>query len=171
VSNTASRALRARADAAEQRVAKAVARRDGTPIPEPKVAPATPAARRLRPTELACGWCAQPIAVKATGRIPRWCSTACRHRAWEQNRAAASGRSGIQIIERIVEVEAPAPTVRAAEAPPPLPRGSGWDNVLHELARQLDTGRIYDRDLPDVTHALTAVTEALGRRRKYRGRR
>ena len=152
----------------ELRIARAVAKRDGTPMPKPK---GPPAARRLRPTELACGWCAQPIAVKAAGRIPSWCSTACRHRAWEQNRAAASGRTGVRIIERIVEVQRPAPIIRAAKTPPALPRGSGWDNVLHELARQLDTGRVYDRDLRDVTHALTAVTEALGRRHKHRGRR
>lgn len=158
-------------DQRELRLARAVAKRDGTPMPKPKGPPAPPAARRVRPAVLACGWCEQPIAVKPAGRIPSWCSTACRHRAWEQNRAANSGRAAVRIVERIVEVQRPAPTLRAPKVPRMLPRGAGWDNVLHELARQLNTGRVYDRDLPDVTHALTAVTEALARRQKHGGRR
>ena len=163
--------LRAARRAREQRIAVAVAERDGTPLPKPKGPPAPPAARRLRPAVLACGWCEQPIAVKPAGRIPSWCSTACRHRAWEQNRAANSGLSAVRVVERIVEVQRPAPTLRAPKVPRLLPRGAGWDNVLHELAHQLNTGRVYDRDLPDVTDALTTVTEALARRQKHRGHR
>jgi hypothetical protein len=36
--------------------------------------------------------------------------------------------------------------------------------MLGDLARQLDDGRIYDRDLPSLSVALNAVHEAFGRR-------
>src|SRR5664279_3298466 len=56
-----------------------------------------------------CGWCDSPIEFKARGRIPKWCSAACRQRAWEQSRAAASGRSAVRIVERRVEIPAQQP--------------------------------------------------------------
>lgn len=62
-------------------------------------------ARRLAAST--CEWCGGPIAVKATGRPPKWCSPSCRQRAWEQSRAAASGRSAVQVVERRVEVQIP----------------------------------------------------------------
>lgn len=43
------------------------------------------------------------VAVPAKGRIPKWCGTSWRHRAWEQKRAAESGRSAVAVVERIVE--------------------------------------------------------------------
>jgi hypothetical protein len=39
-----------------------------------------------------------------------------------------------------------------------------WPGVLQELAQQLDDGRIYDRDLSDLSVALDAVLEAYSRR-------
>jgi hypothetical protein len=39
-----------------------------------------------------------------------------------------------------------------------------WPQALHELARQLDDGRIYDRDLSGLSVALDAVLEAYNRR-------
>jgi hypothetical protein len=72
-----------------------------------------------------------------TDRYPKWCAATCRHRAWEQARAAASGRAAVQVVERRVEVRiSAAPTRRE------------WPRLLNELARQLDDGRVYDRDLP-----------------------
>lgn len=38
-----------------------------------------------------CGWCGGPITPRGRGPVPKWCSATCRHRAWEQARAAASG--------------------------------------------------------------------------------
>jgi len=55
-----------------------------------------------RATELQCPWCATVFPVKPRGRVPTWCSPACRQRAWEQARAAASGRSAITVVERVV---------------------------------------------------------------------
>lgn len=45
-----------------------------------------------------CGWCHGPIPPRSRGPIPKWCSATCRHRAWEQSRAAASGRSAVQSL-------------------------------------------------------------------------
>jgi hypothetical protein len=47
---------------------------------------------------VACGWCGATVTVPNRGRIPKWCSATCRHRAWEQRRAAASGRAAV--VER-----------------------------------------------------------------------
>jgi len=70
--------------------------------------------QRRRNAATVCGWCQGPIQIKAAGRIPKWCSPACRQRAWEQSRAAASGR-------------------------------------------------VYPRDLPDLTNALTDLLDAYQR--------
>ena len=86
-----------------------------------------------------CGWCGGPITPRSRGPIPKWCSATCRHRAWEQTRAAASGRAAVQVVERRVEVRVPA-----------APTRRDWPRLLAELARQLDDGRVYDRDLPDL---------------------
>jgi Ca-activated chloride channel family protein len=49
-----------------------------------------PAGRRVAGQALACGWCGEPVRLKARGRPPKWCSPRCRRRAWEQARAAAN---------------------------------------------------------------------------------
>lgn len=114
---------------------------------------------RRRLAASSCGWCGGPIDYKARGRIPKWCSAACRPRAWEQSRAAASGRSAVQVVERRVEVPVEKPT-----PPPAHPRHAEWVGVLNELAQQLDTGAIYDRDLLELTGAMNEVLDAFGRR-------
>jgi hypothetical protein len=114
-----------------------------------------------------CGWCDGPIEFKARGRIPKWCSATCRQRAWEQSRAAASGRSAVQIVERLVETPAQEPA-RSTETL--RLRHRKWVEVLDELAAQLDTGAIYDRDLSELTGALNRALEAFGRRPYVRQR-
>jgi hypothetical protein len=55
----------------------------------------------------------------------------------------------------------------------PLPTGRGTRSgvaTLQELATQLDTGAIYDRDLPELTAALNHVLEAFARRPHVRRR-
>src|SRR6476620_9629870 len=96
---------------------------------------------RLRGQVVNCGWCGKFVAVPLRGRVPKWCSPACRHRAWEQRRAAASGLAAIEVVEQVVErpvrveVRVPAPPragpagggggrrggARAARGPPPPP--------------------------------------------------
>ena len=114
-------------------------------------APADPTDRRRAATT--CGWCGGPIQPKARGRIPTWCSPECRQRAWEQSRAAASGRTAVRVVERRVEVPTQQPLTRR-----------DWPQALQELAQQLDDGRIYDRDLAGLSVALDAVLEAYNRR-------
>ena len=67
---------------------------------------------------LACGWCGSTILLPARGRIPKWCSSSCRHRAWELTRAAASGRAAVQVVDRAVEVDRPSPSLRKCPSPP-----------------------------------------------------
>ena len=128
----------------------------------------TAAGRRVRPQTVTCSWCGQLVEVPAKGRVPKWCGTSCRHRAWEQTRAAASGRSAVDIVERVVTVQLPPPVpVRPtppAPAAPSVPTGSGWAPVLTELARQLDTGRIYTRDFNTILPTFNEALQALNRR-------
>ena len=118
-----------------------------------------PPGRKRRPTSLECAWCGQPVAVKARGRTPKWCSQVCRHRAWEQTRAAESGRAAVQIVEREVRVET---TVKVADKR--LPRGAAWADQLRSLTKQVDDGRLYDRDLRTVAQAAVELNNALHRR-------
>lgn len=106
-----------------------------------------------------CGWCGTPMQPKARGRIPKWCSPSCRQRAWEQARAAQSGLAAVTVVERRVEVAVPA-----------APTRRDWPRLLHDLARQLDHGRVYDRDLAELAVALDAVLEAYRRRPHVRVR-
>ncbi len=89
---------------------------------------------------LACGWCEGPITVAKVGRTPKWCSTSCRHRAWETSRAAASGAVAVRVVDRLVEMQGPAPTVDRGGPSSAVPKGAGWSVVLAELTRQLETG-------------------------------
>jgi hypothetical protein len=92
------------------------------------------------------------------GPIPKWCSATCRHRAWEQARAAASGLSAVEVVERRVEIQVPL-----------VPTRRDWPGVLGELAGQLNDGRVYDRDLPALARALQPVLEAYRRRAHLTG--
>jgi hypothetical protein len=123
------------------------------------------AERRTRRPEqtLTCGWCGGQIVLASTGRTPKWCSDTCRHRAWETSRAAATGAVAVKVVDRVVEVEKPVTVVEHVEVPT-LPKGPGWAGALHELARQIDTGKVYDRDLPALANALEVVITALNRR-------
>ncbi len=100
-----------------------------------------------------CAWCGGPITPGRRGPIAKWCSAACRHRAWEQTRAAASGRAAVHVVERQVKVRVPA-----------APTRRDWARLLAELTHQLDDGRVYDRDLPGLAEALGRVLAAYHRR-------
>jgi hypothetical protein len=109
-----------------------------------------------RPTMMTCRWCKATYLPKATGRLPRWCSARCRRRAWEQKRAAESGLVAVEVVrETVVEH-------RGRER---QPRGGEWAKLLKQLSRQLDEGRVYDRDLADLRAALRMVVESSARRR------
>ena len=137
-------------------------------------------ARTVRPQAVTCSWCGAEVHVPGKGRVPKWCGTSCRHRAWEQHRAAESGRSAVNVVERVVErivtVQLPPPLVTPTPRPtqptqrPPAqlaPTGSAWAPLLTELARQLDTGRIYTRDLNTILPTFDEALQALNRRLQH----
>jgi hypothetical protein len=109
--------------------------------------------RERRAAATTCGWCGGPIAPGSRGPIPKWCSPTCRHRAWEQSRAAAGGRAAVEIVERHVQVSVPI-----------SPGRRDWPRLLRELGHQLDDGRVYDRDLAGLAVVLQAVLDAYHRR-------
>jgi hypothetical protein len=109
--------------------------------------------RAGRAPATSCAWCGGVIEPRSRGPIPKWCSATGRHRAWEQMRAAASGRSAVQIVERRIEVPTAVPlTLR------------DWPRVLRDLTTQLDDGRVYDRDLPALAAELRLLLAAYQRR-------
>lgn len=116
-----------------------------------------------RPATVQCLWCGSEIVVFRVGRVPSWCSNSCRHRAWEQRRAAASGLAARELVERYVEVEVHVPVTREIEVEV-LPKGAAWTAALHQLADQIDRGLVYDRDLTALAGALEGALAALNRR-------
>jgi len=96
--------------------------------------------------------------------LPRWCSTSCRHRASEQRRAAADGSVAREAVERVVTVEAPVEVEVVREVKVDPKSGQEWVAALGELVRQLDTGRVYDRDLDVLTGAVQSMVNAVNRR-------
>jgi len=127
-----------------------------------------PKRSRRRPGQtLACGWCGSPILIPTRGRVPKWCSSSCRHRAWELTRAAASGRAAVQVVDRVVEVDRLVPLVQEVPVNA-VPKGAVWPATLVQLVTQVDSGRVYDRDLPALARALQDVIAALERRPGWR---
>lgn len=123
---------------------------------------------RRRPGQtLACGWCGSPILIPARGRVPKWCSSSCRHRAWELTRAAASGRAAVEVVDRVVEVDRPVAVVQKLPVNT-SPKGAACPTTLAQLVAQVDKGRVYDRDLPALAQALQEVIDALERRPGWR---
>lgn len=131
-----------------------------------------------RPAAVDCAWCGQVVTVAPRGRIPTWCGTGCRHRAWEQNRAAASGLAGREVVERVVErvvtltvrVPAPHPTRNEPSPVRPPTRANEWVRALDDLVRHIETGRIYSRDLDSVGAALQRAMAAAVSQARYRQR-
>ena len=78
---------------------------------------------------LACGWCGSLILLPARGRTPKWCSSSCRHRAWELTRAAESGRAAIQVVDRVVEVDRLVTVVQEVPVTT-VPKGTEWPAPL-----------------------------------------
>ena len=147
----------ARRDAERRRRERTAQRATAAPsarVDAPQRASSDAGARRR--AAVSCAWCGSAMTPRSRGPIPKWCSVNCRRRAWEQGRAAASGRSAVEVVERRVEVPTPmAPTRR------------DWGPLLVELARQLEDGRVYARDLAALGTALGAVLDAYHRRQPF----
>jgi hypothetical protein len=128
--------------------------------PPPDGAPAEESSRAgtRRAAARTCGWCHRAITPRSRGPIPKWCSATCRHRAWEQARAAASGRSAVEIVERVVTLPATAPLSASR------PRQLAWVDLLRQLAVQVEQGTVYDRHLAAIATAVDDVMRAVRRR-------
>ena len=115
-----------------------------------------------------CAWCGSTVRVPGRGRVPKWCSASCRHRAWEQRRAAASGLSAIEVVDRPVEVVRTVTRVKRVVIEPPKVMTPGtaeeWARLLEQLAGRLDRGTIYDRQLPVLRPAVAALVDSMNRR-------
>ena len=74
---------------------------------------------RLPGQRVECVWCGSSTPVKSRGPLPRFCSANCRHRAWEQERAARAGRAAVVTVDRFVATypDSSRGVGRAARAP------------------------------------------------------
>ena len=89
---------------------------------------------------------------------------------WEQARAAASGLAAVDVRDRVVETVKTVTVVQhhTKEVPSPWRPTSAPEFVetLTDLTRRVDSGRVYDRDLPTLVAAVHGVVQALARREK-----
>ena len=146
---------------------------------EPPAAPITTPRRRMPrlPGQVVkCGWCGKFVAVPMRGRVPKWCSPACRHRAWEQRRAADCGLVAVEVVEQVVERPVRVEVLVPGPPPPPQPslpaefpkNAEEWARHLDQLAMVLDSGLIYNRSLPTIESSLKRLIEAYNRRTRPR---
>ena len=130
-------------------------------MPDDSTAPKN-TARQLsrRPGQtVECGWCGSPVVVPARGRVPSWCSSSCRHRAWEARRANREQTAEVRVVTQTIEVDRP--VVHNVEVPVPTePRDAEeWATLLETFATRLAQGRIYRRDLPRLEPAVQHLAE------------
>lgn len=69
----------------------------------------------------------------------------------------------MRVVDRTIEVTVTVPVLEQVEVTV-APKGARWAPALTELAHQIDTGTLYDRDLPALAAALSEVANALARR-------
>jgi hypothetical protein len=116
--------------------------------------------RRRRPGQtVECGWCGSPVVVPMRGRVPSWCSSSCRHRAWEARRANREQTAEVRVVTQTIEVDRP--VVHNVEVPVPTePRDAEeWAALLETFTIRLAQGRIYRRDLPTLEPAVQHLAE------------
>ncbi len=120
-----------------------------------------PTARRRPGQQVSCGWCGTEVPVPARGRVPKWCSSSCRHRAWEQRRAAEAGLAAVKVVDRPVEVIVEKTTVIERRTAVPVRQGPRstreWTEVLDRLEWALRTSRMDLEDLAALEPALSRV--------------
>ena len=119
--------------------------------------------RRRAGQTVECGSCGRSVDVPARGRVPSWCSSACRHRAWEARRASREQAPEVKVVTRTIEVEKP--VIRTVDVPVPLePRSAeDWAEMLELFATRLAQGRIYRRDLPTLEPAVLHLAKVWAR--------
>jgi hypothetical protein len=93
--------------------------------------------------QVTCVWCGKSVTVKPRGPLPKFCSSNCRHRSWEQERAARTGRAAVVVVDRAV-VAYPGDV-------------HGWVDHLDRLAHEIRAGQL---DVGLLTCALDNVSAA-----------
>lgn len=123
-----------------------------------------PTARRKPGQTIRCGWCEKEVSVPPRGRVPKWCSSSCRHRAWEQRRAADAGLAAVEVVDRVVEVVRVEQVVEVRRVQVPVSRtprsAREWVDVLNRLEYALGTGRMDLEDLAEMEPSLARVVAA-----------
>lgn len=121
----------------------------------------TPSVRRKSGQTIRCGWCQAEVSVPPRGRVPKWCSSSCRHRAWEQRRAADAGLAAVKVVDRPVEVIVEKEKIVERRVKVPVrhsPHSTReWTDVLDRLTWALSTNRMDKADLAELEPALSRV--------------
>lgn len=124
--------------------------------------------RRRPGQKVSCGWCGAEVSVPSRGRVPKWCSSSCRHRAWEQRRAADSGLAAVEVVDRPLEVIVEKEKVIEREVSVPVrysPRSvREWTEVLDRLDWALSTSRMDKGDLAALEPVLSRVLSSFAAR-------
>ena len=114
--------------------------------------------------KVVCGWCRAEVPVPPRGRVPKWCSSSCRHRAWEQRRAADAGLAAVEVVDRVVEVVRVEKVVEERRVQVPVSRSPRstreWVDVLNRLDWALQSNRMELDDLAEIEPALARVIAA-----------
>ena len=124
--------------------------------------------RRMHGQKITCGWCGEPADVPARGRVPKWCSPACRQRAWQHKKATEAGRAPVEVVQQKVEVYRGERVVDKVVRGPVKARpktGAEWTDMLQKLAWALSTNRLNEAEVRMIETHLYSVTAALDRRR------
>lgn len=123
-----------------------------------------PTVGRRSGQEVICGWCGTSVPIPARGRVPKWCSSSCRHRAWEQRRAADAGLAAVKVVDRVVEVVRVEKVVEKRRVGVPVvqsPRSAReWVGVLNRLEWALGSNRMQLDDLAEIEPSLSRVLTA-----------
>ncbi|QFG69508.1 DDE-type integrase/transposase/recombinase [Ornithinimicrobium pratense] len=114
--------------------------------------------------KVVCGWCRAQVPIPPRGRVPKWCSSSCRHRAWEQRRAADAGLAAVEVVDRVVEVVRVEKVVEERRVGVPVvqsPRSAReWVMVLNRLEWALGSNRMDLTDLAEIESSLSRVLTA-----------
>lgn len=133
-------------------------------------------ARRKPGQKVRCGWCGAEVQIPPRGRVPKWCSSSCRHRAWEQRRAAEAGLAAVEVVDRPVEVIVEREKVVERRVNVPVRQSPHstreWIDVLDRLTWALSTNRMDNADLaalePAVSRVLISFSERLNKLQRKR---
>jgi hypothetical protein len=126
----------------------------GAPAASPTCDPCGVGATGVRQPgqRVTCVWCGKSVTVKARGPLPKFCSSNCRHRAWEQERATQAGRAAVVVVDRTV-------TAYPGDV-------RGWVDHLDRLAQEISTGQLDVDLLKAAIDNVSATAEERQRRRR-----